>query len=173
MPTVVWSDDDDAANPTLTGAKFATLSAMARWPAKDRPLLAAGAALSTVAWRSVVAHNALESLVDAALGGQDRAAEELHRAFSAARLPEPVSEGISASVQRLLDEGAVGLALRSSAVAEDLAGRSFAGQYVTRLSVHDVDGATAAYRDVPGVGVGEGHARLPAPDRGSGLDRTG
>ena len=147
MPTVVWSDDDDAADPTLTGAKFATLSAMARWPARDRPLLAGGAVLSTGAWRAVVAHNALEPLVEAALGGHERAADELHGAFTAARLPEAVAEGIAASVQRLLEQGAEALALRSSAVSEDLAGRSFAGQYVTRLSVDDVGGAVAAYRD--------------------------
>jgi len=147
VPILVWSDDDDAADPTLTGAKFATLSAVGRWPAPDRPLLAGGAALSTTAWRSVVAHNRLDDLVDAALGGHDRSADELHEAFSAATLPAAVRESLSVSVQRLLDEGALGLALRSSAVAEDLAGRSFAGQYVTRLSVSDVEGATAAYRD--------------------------
>ena len=49
--------------------------------------------------------------------------------------------------------------MRSSAVAEDLAGRTFAGQHLTRLSVSDVGDAVRAYRDCLASAWAEGTRR--------------
>lgn len=147
MTLLVWLDDDAALDARLTGTKFASLARLHRWPEPDRPELPAGAAVSTRAWHLVVAHNDLEAPVRDAGRGDDAAAGHVASALTAARIPDEVHEQLSAAATRLLSEGPGELAVRSSAVAEDLPGRTFAGQYVTRLRVRDVPSVVQAYRD--------------------------
>ncbi len=146
MAIMVWSGDDDAVDPAVTGTKFATLARLARWPIEDRPRLVPGAALTTAAWHRVVRHLGMDPTLARARDGDGQAAHELVRAFMTGALPAEVHASISEAVERMGDGGRVALAVRSSAVAEDLEGRTFAGQYLTRLSVTDLDAAVDAYR---------------------------
>lgn len=147
MPILVWDDDPVATDPELTGTKFASLADVRRWPDEDRPALVAAAALTTEAWWVVVEGAGLRPMVTHAVGGDAGAADELVAAFGTVTLPEPLTAAIDALVQRYAGAGDAHLAVRSSAVAEDLPGRSFAGQYVTRLGVSGVEEVAAAYRD--------------------------
>jgi pyruvate,water dikinase len=143
MPLLVWSDEEVALDPALVGSKFASLAALDRWPVRERPQLVPGAALSTEAWHLVVDHAGLGGAVRAALAGDAAAADELSRSLQSVALPEPVDAALRAALARLGDSA---LAVRSSAVAEDLVGRSFAGQYRTCLDVVGVEAAADAYR---------------------------
>ena len=130
MAIMVWSGDDDAVDPAVTGTKFATLARLARWPIEDRPRLVPGAALTTAAWHRVVRHLGMDPTLARARDGDGQAAHELVRAFMTGALPAEVHASISEAVERMGDGGRVALAVRSSAVAEDLEGRTFAGQYL-------------------------------------------
>lgn len=144
MPLLVWSDDEVALDPALVGSKFASLAALHRWPAPERPQLVPGAALSTEAWHLVVDHAGLGGAVRAALAGDAAAAEELCRDLQVVVLPDPMVRALSEAMERL--GAGTPLAVRSSAVAEDMVGRSFAGQYRTCLDVVGVGAAADAYR---------------------------
>lgn len=56
----------------------------------------------------------------------------------------PLAEHVAESCRRLMLDGAVGLAVRSSALDEDGGTRSFAGQHLTILNVPDVPGVLEA-----------------------------
>jgi pyruvate,water dikinase len=144
---LVWLDDDGARDASLTGAKFAMLASVHRWPPPDRREVPDGAALSTAAWHRVIEHNGLRDMVDRALAGDDAAARLLSEGLASAELPPDVRDALGVAVTRLTGAGVVEFAVRSSAVDEDLAGRTFAGQYLTRLSVRDEAGAARAYLD--------------------------
>ena len=117
-----------------------------RWPIEDRPQIPPGAALTTGAWHRVVEHNGLADLVAAAMSGDETAERStVERALAHAELPAEVLDACSSVVGELTATGGT-VAVRSSAVAEDLEGRTFAGQYLTRLSVHGVEDAADAYR---------------------------
>ena len=64
--------------------------------------------------------------------------------FLEMRLPSDVESDIVAAAERLLSDGPI--AVRSSALAEDLAGASFAGQYLTVLQVKTPSDAVAAVK---------------------------
>lgn len=147
VTVLVWLDDDAAVDPQLTGAKFSTLARVGRWPMPDRPEIPRAAAASTHAWHLVVEHNELDALVRRARAGDEDAAESLAAALATARLPDQLHSHLTEAATVLLEQGPGEIAVRSSAVAEDQDGRTFAGQYVTRLSVRDVDTAVQAYRD--------------------------
>jgi len=144
---LVWLEDDAALDAHLAGAKFATLARVQRWPEPDRPEVPAAAALTTEAWQRVIDHNGLQPLVGRAGTGDEGASAALADALALAALPAEVHEQLAAVASRLLEQGPGEIAVRSSAVAEDLRGRTFAGQNVTRLSVRDVPSAVQAYRD--------------------------
>lgn len=145
VTVLVWLDDDDALDRAVTGTKFASLAAVRRWPAPDRPEIPSAGALTTAAWHRVVEHNDLGELAARAAAGQPDAEQSLGRALGGAELPDEVAIALSALAARLTSNGAA-LAVRSSAVAEDLAGRTFAGQYLTRLSVRTEQAVADAYR---------------------------
>lgn len=147
MSVLVHSDDPRATDARLCGTKAAALARVAALPPADRPRTVPWAVLTTDAWRRVVSVLGVRTLVDAALGGDDRAAHELAGALRAASLPPDVVRAVQRALAVLDPGGTTGVAVRSSAIAEDLAGRSFAGQYRTTLCVAGVDDVLAAYRD--------------------------
>jgi pyruvate,water dikinase len=113
-----------------------------------------GFALSTEAFASFMSEADLNRVVASALAGvlvQDaaavaRAAEEIGSAMSAAPVPAAVREEIERGYLALAaDEPPV--AVRSSAVGEDSAEATFAGQQETYLWVRGVDGVGEAVRD--------------------------
>jgi rifampicin phosphotransferase len=108
------------------GGKAATLGELARagFPVPD------GFVLTTQAHARFLAANAL---------GPQSPLE----AVQAAALPVDVAEALRAALTSL---GEMPLAVRSSGVAEDLAGASFAGQYETVLEVQGIDAVAVAVR---------------------------
>ncbi len=94
----------------------------------------AGYVITVAAYHAFVAANDLEQAIAAALALQEPAASaaRIKTAFEQAPMPPAVAAAIRESYQEL-GKGAV--AVRSSALAEDSAGASFAGQHETLLNV--------------------------------------
>ena len=90
-----------------------------------------GFALSVAAWRAFVRHNCLEG-----------DAETMRRGTLAGRLPAELAGRIRQAAGGLGER----LVVRSSAVDEDGAERSFAGQYLTVLNVRPGDGLEQAIK---------------------------
>lgn len=74
---------------------------------------------------------------------ENRLTDPTEEAVSRGRIPDDVAAAIREAVAAL---GDVPLAVRSSALAEDLAGASFAGQYETLLDIRGPDAALDAVR---------------------------
>jgi pyruvate,water dikinase len=77
-------------------------------------------------------------------GRLEAAGAEVEEMFLRESLPDPVASAIGEVVRPMLKTGAV--AVRSSAIAEDLGIASFAGQYRTFVRVDDLDDVFAAVR---------------------------
>jgi pyruvate,water dikinase len=111
------------------------------------------AVVTTAAYRSFIAGSGLGELTEgiasrpvppAALGEDRR--REIDDAFIAAPMPDDVFETLCRLHSSLPAGG--GLAVRSSAEAEDLEDASFAGQYLSILGVEGVDEMVEAVRRV-------------------------
>lgn len=111
--------DPAASDPRLVGAKAANLSR----------LLAAGFAVPD---GIVVTTDAFASH----LGGTPADPQDGERRIPGTAIPEPVAHALA---DALAPFGDLPLAVRSSGVAEDLTGASFAGQYETVLGVRGHD----------------------------------
>jgi phosphoenolpyruvate synthase/pyruvate phosphate dikinase len=113
-----------------------------------------GFALSTEAFARFMSASGLDTVVDDAVGAAavedpeavTAASQEIRRAFRAAPVPGPVREEI-VSGYRTLGQDDPPVAVRSSAVGEDSAQATFAGQQETFLWVRGVDEACDAVRD--------------------------
>jgi len=123
---VVPLHDLTRADVNRVGAKAANLGelAHANFPVPD------GFVLTTRAFDRFVNANTLS---------ESNAPEQVARA----PLPSDIADALRAAVEPL---NGTGLAVRSSGVAEDLAGASFAGQYETILDVHGYDALADAVR---------------------------
>jgi pyruvate,water dikinase len=140
-PLIVWLDDPAHASAAVVGGKFASLAEMAGAGFE----VPAGFAVTTAAWRRFVDDNDLgEPAVTARavdpsdLEAIEAAAAGMAAAIESAPLPADVEAAIDGAYARLEElTGASGapVAVRSSGVAEDLGGASFAGQYETFLWV--------------------------------------
>lgn len=150
MTFLVLSSDRSAVDESVVGAKSAMLSRIARWPVEDRPVVAPAATITTEAWRAVVDSLDLERIVRAALDGDADASAQVSVGLRRAVLPSDVEQAVQDSVAITIRSGSglvgAGVALRSSAVAEDRPGRSYAGQYRSSLAVVGDDAALDAYR---------------------------
>src|ERR687888_208275 len=125
-PYILLLDALTRADVHHAGAKAATLGDLARagFPVPD------GFVLTTDAYARFLAANALR---------RDSSAERAVRAL----LPPDLANAVLAARARF---DAAPLAVRSSAVAEDLPGASFAGQYETVLDVRGPDALLEAVR---------------------------
>jgi pyruvate,water dikinase len=103
-----------------------------------------GFGLSTGAYEAFIAQSDLQPLIDGALSAGGGAGQKVAEAMRSAPLPDRVRDEI-ASGYRELGEPAV--AVRSSAVGEDSAQATFAGQQETSLWVRGVDAVCSAVRD--------------------------
>lgn len=132
--------DERALEASSTGGKGSSLAALRSQGLPVPP----GFVVTTRAFAAFLAdsdlENELETLLeespDSATAGETRA-EEIQARIRASSVPAAVSEPLAAHLRELesqLPEG-VRWAVRSSAVAEDLAGASFAGQYDSLLGV--------------------------------------
>ena len=113
-----------------------------------------GFALSTEAFEAFMSESGLGGAVDDALAAVSlddadavtRAAETIRRALCAAPVPSAVREEIVAGYDGLGDDDPA-VAVRSSAVGEDSAEATFAGQQETYLWVRGVEDVSDAVRD--------------------------
>ena len=100
----------------------------------------AGVVVSRAAMRATLRAGRLEEVARAALRGGS--ADEVLRGLEQVRLPPEVAGALRAAGERLGPH----LVVRSSAVDEDGSGRSFAGQYVTRINVAPGDALEEAVK---------------------------
>jgi pyruvate, water dikinase len=140
---------------TQLGGKCASLVRMLRSGAPVPP----GFAVTTAAWRAMLAQAALTNEIAAAVEGlapgdvvaQHRAAERVAAAFAHHDLPDEVVAAVRCAYAALCRaEGAdddLPVAVRSSATAEDLPDASFAGQQDTYLWVVGADAVLQRVRD--------------------------
>jgi pyruvate,water dikinase len=145
-PFVVWLDEPDGGSTELVGGKCSSLSEMVRAGFGVPPAFG----VTTNAYWAFMSQ---DGLIDAAreLRGQldtsDLQAVEQASADIAARIestpmPDGVAEELTRAYAELCARAGVDrlpVAVRSSGVAEDMAGASFAGQYETYLWVTGTD----------------------------------
>ncbi|MFW6183169.1 MAG: PEP/pyruvate-binding domain-containing protein [Chloroflexota bacterium] len=91
-----------------------------------------GFVVTTAAYDRFVAANGLGPRISAALEREEPAGAAIRDAFAGAAVPPAVAEEILAAYAQLGQEG---VAVRSSATAEDLPQAAFAGQQDTYLNV--------------------------------------
>jgi pyruvate,water dikinase len=144
-PHVVWLDDAGRASVEVLGGKFGSLAEMTR----SGFAVPAGFGVTTEAYRRFMAHGGLEAAAEEAravdvddLVAVEAASARMTAAIEAADLPADVEAAIRVAYARLEEAAgaaATPVAVRSSGVAEDLGGASFAGQYETFLWVMGAD----------------------------------
>lgn len=126
-------------------------SALARLATAGLPV-PNGFLITTAAYRRFTEANAIQPAIDAALAATDlddqaalaSASAAIRARFDSGSLLDTLSAPILTAYANLGDMPAV--AVRSSATAEDLPGRSFAGQQETLLNVRGADALLAAVR---------------------------
>lgn len=141
-PLVLWLDEVGEDPGSLVGGKFSSLAEMRTSGFGVPPAFA----VTTAAYRSFMRESGLDEHARALLGGLDRgdleavevAGEAMRHAIEGAPFSAAIATAVTAAYARLC-EGAgcvdVPVAVRSSGIAEDSAGASFAGQYDTYLWV--------------------------------------
>lgn len=142
MPLAGWFEEFTRHDVALVGGKNASLGEMRRHLTALAINVPDGFALTTEAYRQFVAVNGLDAVLAAEL---PRAATQLadagaaiRRAFAAGRLPDELAATLRDRYEELgtrLGRPNPGVAVRSSATAEDLPDASFAGQQETYLNV--------------------------------------
>jgi pyruvate,water dikinase len=117
----------------------------------------AGFAVTAEGFRRFLRHNDLQTEIDRRIQATDTERIEALHGLSAAlqqliirsEVPDELSRAVHEQVRRLEEEadGPVTLAVRSSALGEDMEGTSFAGQYRSVLNVSR-ESLLAAYKEV-------------------------
>jgi pyruvate,water dikinase len=142
-PHIRWFADCDATSTSEVGGKCAGLG----------ELLAAGVAVPSGFAITVAAHEQflashdlrsseaelLSSIDYDDVGEVSVASEQLRSLVEGSEVPAEAVDAIRTAYQELSGDAATPVAVRSSAVAEDLAGASFAGQLQTYLWIEGAD----------------------------------
>jgi rifampicin phosphotransferase len=134
---------DDLA---LAGGKGANLGELSRAGLPVPP----GFVITTRAYDAFVEAGGLKGEIVALASGAgdpaglEAAAQRIHLRFARAAIPDGIAGEVSSAYDRLANGR--GVAVRSSATAEDLAGASFAGQQETYLNVRGTEALIEAIK---------------------------
>lgn len=145
-PFVVWLEEAGESRASLLGGKCSSLAEMVQAGFSVPPAFA----VTTSAYSAFMGQ---DGLLDAArtltsecdpqnLKEIERASAEITQRIESTPMPPAVAEAVRAAYAELCERAgvdAVPVAVRSSGVAEDLAGASFAGQYETYLWIIGAD----------------------------------
>jgi pyruvate,water dikinase len=142
-PYVLPLRELERADVELVGGKNSSLGEMLRSLGGLGVRVPDGFATTVYAYRDFLRHNGLASRIDALLGDLDvqdlaalaRTGAEIRRAILDTPLPSRLREEIVTAWRALGAGSTKGVAVRSSATAEDLPNASFAGQQETFLNV--------------------------------------
>jgi len=141
-PLVLPLEETDKSKADLVGSKLANLGEIRR---RIRPRVPRGFAVTASGYERFMTYNDLQPEIDRRIQSTD--VEQLDQLYSLSAsiqqliigspLPEDLVAAISEHYGRLEEEEGkrIRVAMRSSALGEDLPGTSFAGQYRTELNV--------------------------------------
>jgi pyruvate, water dikinase len=146
LPFILWLEECDGSHVAAVGGKCAGLGEMIKAGVNVPP----GFAITTSAHRTFLDQSGLDARISHALAGADlddvhslqAVSGEIRALIASAPVPEPVERAIRAAYDELAARSGqpeAAVAVRSSAVAEDLAGASFAGQLETFLGVRGAE----------------------------------
>jgi pyruvate,water dikinase len=153
-PLVLPLDALDRTRVDLAGEKMANLGEIRNRIHLRTP---AGFVVTAQGYRRFLQHNDLQTEIDRRIQSADTARPDALHGLSAslqqwiirAEVPEELEQAIWEQYRRLEEEAErpVTLAVRSSALGEDMAGTSFAGQYRSVLNVSE-ENLLTAYKEV-------------------------
>lgn len=153
LPNAIRLADVVAHGPSVCGAKATNL---ARFLSDDRFLIPDGFVVTAPGCRFFFDHNDLALHASRILGpvlasenwaALEEAAERLQVQIRQATIPEEIVDEISQLAAPFLNRGR-GLAVRSSAISEDGASHSFAGQFTSVLNAVNNEQLVDAFREV-------------------------
>ena len=154
---VVQLRDVGVGDLALVGGKNASLGEMIANLSAAGINVPDGFAVTTVGYWQFVDHNGLRSVIkdeiDALHSGASALAQvgaAIRSRFLEATIPTELEHDILdayTTMGRVADNGALSVAVRSSATAEDLPNASFAGQHESYLNVAGPDSVLRAYRE--------------------------
>ncbi|HUF90216.1 MAG TPA: phosphoenolpyruvate synthase [Gemmatimonadota bacterium] len=149
-----WFEDFSAGDIAAVGGKNASLGEMIGTLKEAGIRVPRGFAITTDAYWRLVEHNEIDAEIRAHLEdygkGSDLTGRSIRALFREASFPEDLAEAIRVAYRTLssdYDCETVDVAVRSSAVAEDLPDASFAGQLDTFLNIQGEEALLEACRD--------------------------
>jgi pyruvate,water dikinase len=154
---VVWFQNVGMHDVEKVGGKNASLGEMIRHLSKAGVRVPGGFATTAAAYREFIAHDGLDQRINTTLDALDvddvsalaRTGKTIREAVMKAPFPAELEREIRVAYDELLgDQGAISVAVRSSATAEDLPEASFAGQQETFLNVNGIDAVLQAIKEV-------------------------
>jgi len=151
---IIPLDTVDKDMAESVGSKMANLGGLIR----DTDLtVPPGFVITAYAYRRFLDHNGLQSEINRRIQSVDlsdmetlfKLSSEIQQLIIRSRIPEDLSVALSEAWQRLENEQGrpIRAALRSSAIGEDAAGSSFAGQYRSELNVSR-ENVLHAYKEI-------------------------
>jgi pyruvate, water dikinase len=153
---LIWFRDLGMADVHRVGGKNASLGEMISALSEHGIDVPQGFATTADAYRRCLAHQGLDTRINAVLDALD--VDDVHALTAAGRqirqwvedtpLPEDLEQEIRSAYHALDAAGEASVAIRSSATAEDLPEASFAGQQETFLNVRGVDNVLIAIKSV-------------------------
>ncbi|HEX7264332.1 MAG TPA: PEP/pyruvate-binding domain-containing protein [Candidatus Dormibacteraeota bacterium] len=145
-PPVIGFDDQDCENPNEAGGKGASLARMTRLGCRVPPgFVIRASVLADLLDASGARGKVLSMLADGGDDGAAASARTVQPLIHGLRLPADFSAAVAGAYERLNTD--VGVAVRSSARAEDSEAASFAGQQETFLNVRGRDEVLKRIKD--------------------------
>jgi len=138
----------------LVGGKNASLGEMFNQLTPKGILIPKGFAITVKAFQDFIAHNNLEHPISLLMKSLDRTAysnleavgKDVRMLIVSGRFSARLSSEITTAYKDIFEDGMQGVAVRSSATAEDLPDASFAGQHESYLNVKGINALLYAVR---------------------------